>query len=378
MRKIVLVAGARPNFMKIAPILRGMEKAFRDRVQPVLVHTGQHYDQNMSQAFFESLGIRSPDHNLAVGSGSHAGQTAAIMTHFEDVCESEEPDTVVVVGDVNSTIAAGLVAKKLGITLAHVEAGLRSRDRSMPEEINRLATDAISDLFFTTEKKATRNLMSEGHPQEAIHFVGHVMIDNLFYQLDKLERTGPSRLSGDLKACLPKRYLCMTLHRPSNVDDPAVLEPLLAAVHELARELPVVFPCHPRTSKQIEAFGLQSLFIEPSNQNRRIASGILRLDPLSYNDFLFFWKDSACLLTDSGGLQEETTALGIPCLTLRENTERPITVDIGTNVLVGQDPQRLKQETARILSGGWSTGTVPELWDGRASERIVQVLSDGG
>mgnify|MGYP006286933283 CR=1 FL=1 len=377
MRKIILVAGARPNFMKIAPVLRVMEKDYRGRIQAVLVHTGQHYDQNMSQAFFDSLGIRTPDHHLKVGSGSHADQTAAIMTRFEDVCEEEGPDAVVVVGDVNSTIAAGLVAKKLGVDLAHVEAGLRSRDRSMPEEINRLATDAISDLFFTTEQEATRNLLKEGHPEESVHFVGHVMIDNLNYQLDKLDRMGPSRLSGDLKACLPDRYMCMTLHRPSNVDEKSVLEPMLTALHELAREVPVVFPCHPRTKKQIEAFGLQGLFVEYSGSDQLIDSGILRLDPLDYNDFLFVWKDAACVLTDSGGLQEETTALGIPCITLRENTERPITVDVGSNVIVGQDPKRLKQDAKRVLQGEWKAGVVPELWDGRASERIVGVL-DGG
>jgi UDP-N-acetylglucosamine 2-epimerase (non-hydrolysing) len=378
MLKIILVAGARPNFMKIAPLLRVMEKDYQGRIKPILVHTGQHYDRNMSQAFFDSLGIRAPDYHLKVGSGSHADQTAAIMTHFEDVCEDEAPDTVVVVGDVNSTIAAGLVAKKLNITLAHVEAGLRSGDRTMPEEINRLATDAISDLFFTTEEEATRNLIREGHRKACIHFVGHVMIDNLYYQLSKLDRKGPSPWSRDLKARLPERYLCMTLHRPSNVDDRNILAPMLKAIDEVACELPVIFPCHPRTGKKIEDFGLQHLFSDYSGINGRIHSGILRLDPLDYNDFLHLWRESTGVLTDSGGLQEETTALGIPCITLRENTERPITLDIGSNVLAGQDPKRIKAEVSRILAGERLSGKVPELWDGMASERIVWILNSNG
>jgi UDP-N-acetylglucosamine 2-epimerase (non-hydrolysing) len=354
-----------------------MEKDYRDRITPILVHTGQHFDHNMSDSFFESLGIRKPDHHLKVGSGSHADQTAAVMTRFEDVCEKENPDTVVVVGDVNSTIAAGLVAKKVGVTLAHVEAGLRSRDRAMPEEINRLATDAISDLLFTTEKAATRNLMMEGHPKEAVHFVGHVMIDNLYYQLEKLDRFGPSPWSQKLKARLPERYLCMTLHRPSNVDDKTILEPLLTAISELAEELPVIFPCHPRTGKQIAAFGLEKLFSTLTNTDGPVDSGILRLEPLDYNDFLNLWRDATCVLTDSGGLQEETTALKVPCITMRENTERPITLEMGSNVLVGRNPERIKSEAAKILSGDRRSVTVPELWDGRASERIVKVLSNG-
>ena len=373
MKKVILVAGARPNFMKIAPILRAIEN--HQDLNAVLVHTGQHYDDNMSEAFFSGLGIKKPDYYLGVGSDSHAVQTANIMVKFEEVCLKEMPDMVIVVGDVNSTIAAGLVAKKLHIKLAHVEAGLRSRDRQMPEEINRLATDAITDLFFTTEDDGTQNLLAEGHARDSVCFVGHVMIDNLFYQLGKIDdadSVSPSVRS--LKESLPERYLCMTLHRPSNVDDRESLTELMETVNEIAKEVPIIFPCHPRTRRRIDEFGLGDLFVEKGAASAPVSSGVVIMDPLNYNDFLYLWKDCAVMLTDSGGLQEETTALGVPCLTLRQNTERPVTVEVGTNILIGNDMGKLRLEVKKILKGKKKNGRIPDLWDGKAAERIVEVI----
>jgi UDP-N-acetylglucosamine 2-epimerase (non-hydrolysing) len=361
--KIILVAGARPNFMKIAPIIRAM-KHISD-LTPVLVHTGQHYDKNMSGTFFQTLGIPDPDYNLQVGSGSHAVQTAEVMVRFEEVCLKEKPDMVMVVGDVNSTIATGLTAKKLHITLAHVEAGLRSGDRTMPEEINRLATDAITDMFFTTEPQGTQNLINEGHPSESVHFVGHVMIDNLFYQLQNLTESTISPDVVKLKKSLPDKYICMTLHRPSNVDSCDNISKILNAVREISDFAPVVFPIHPRTLKNIETFGLKSL-LDTKN--------IITTQPLDYNDFLYLWRDSCLVLTDSGGLQEETTALKIPCLTVRENTERPVTAEIGSNIVVGTDVEKIMRFAMEAIEGKWKECRVPELWDGLASERIVKAL----
>lgn len=359
--KIILVAGARPNFMKIAPIIRAINK--KPELTPVLVHTGQHYDKNMSGTFFQTLGIPDPDYNLQVGSGSHAVQTAEVMVRFEEVCLKEKPDMVMVVGDVNSTIATGLTAKKLHITLAHVEAGLRSGDRTMPEEINRLATDAITDLFFTTEPQGTQNLINEGHPAESVHFVGHVMIDNLFYQLQNLTESAISSDIVKLKKSLPDKYICMTLHRPSNVDSSDNISRILKAVREISENAPVVFPIHPRTLKNIESFGLKSLLDTKS---------IITTQPLDYNDFLYLWKDSCLVLTDSGGLQEETTALKIPCITVRENTERPITAEVGSNEVVGTDSQKIIELSSFAIQGNWKDCRIPELWDGKASERIVE------
>ena len=364
MLKILLVAGARPNFMKIAPIIRAMKNC--PELKPVLVHTGQHYDQNMSGTFFRSLGIPEPEYNLLVGSGSHAVQTAEIMVKFEEICIREKPDVVLVVGDVNSTIAAGLAAKKLNIILAHVEAGLRSGDRTMPEEINRLATDAITDLFFTTEKEATLNLLKEGHEQEKVHFVGHVMIDNLFFQLHALNESTLLKDTIGLKKSLPSKYICMTLHRPSNVDSRENIGKILNAVKEISDLVPVVFPVHPRTKKNIEQFGLDRL-LETKN--------IMITQPLGYNDFLCLWKDSCLVITDSGGLQEETTALKVPCITVRENTERPITVDVGSNVIVGTDTQKIIDYAKKAICGEWKECKIPDLWDGKASERIVELLA---
>ncbi len=376
MKKILLVAGARPNFMKIAPILRSLDR-YPDELKGLLVHTGQHYDRNMSQTFFSSLGIPEPDYNLEVGSGSHAVQTANIMVSFEKVCLKEKPDIVLVVGDVNSTIAAGLVAKKLHITLCHVEAGLRSRDRSMPEEINRLATDAITDIFFTTEPEGTNNLCNEGQPEGSIFFVGHVMIDNLFYQLERIAKNGDRLIDpsvGKLKERLPEQYFCLTMHRPSNVDSKETLSGLLEAIGEIARQAPVIFPCHPRTRKNIEQFGLSSYLADGSGHASAIESGIIVTEPLGYNDFLYLWKDAAGVLTDSGGLQEETTAIKIPCITMRTTTERPITAEIGSNEVAGTDGDRIIALAEKMLEGKWKESLIPDLWDGKASERIVEIL----
>jgi UDP-N-acetylglucosamine 2-epimerase (non-hydrolysing) len=326
----------------------------------------------MSQTFFDELGIPAPDYNLEVGSGTHAEQTAAIMTRFEKVCIEENPDLVLVVGDVNSTAACGMVAKKLHVDLAHVEAGLRSGDRAMPEEINRIVTDAISDLFFVTERQGVDNLLREGQPKERIHFVGHVMIDNLFYQLERIEdATLPT--SGRIKEGAGNRYAAMTLHRPSNVDDPHTLRKILSALKQLAQDIPVIFPCHPRTRKRIEEFGLSEL-VSTIDECDFLLSGVLLTEPLGYMEFLNLWKDAVCVITDSGGLQEETTALKVPCITMRESTERPITAQVGSNEVIGTNTDRLKTLFESALQGQWKESRVPQLWDGKAAERIVDSL----
>jgi len=371
--KVILVAGARPNFMKIAPIIRAMDK--HGGYEVILVHTGQHYDEKMSKSFFSTLGIPEPQYNLEVGSGSHAYQTAEVMVRFESVCVDEKPDLVLVVGDVNSTIAAGLVAKKLQIKLAHVEAGLRSRDNCMPEEINRLATDAISDIFFTTEKNASDNLIAEGHKEGNIHFVGHVMIDNLYYQLNSLSNNKISQNILGIKAKINKSYICLTLHRPSNVDSSESLGNIINGVAEIAKNFPVIFPCHPRTREKLSQFSLDDLIIEYDETTENICSGIILVEPLAFDDFLYLWKDSLAVITDSGGLQEETSALGVPCLTIRENTERPITIDIGTNVLIGSDMKKLKDTIVNIKNENTKDASIPALWDGKAADRIVTILA---
>jgi len=371
MKKIILVAGARPNFMKIAPIIRALEN--EKNAEYVLVHTGQHYDAGMSQTFFGELGIPNPHHNLNVGSASHAVQTANIMIRFEEVCLKEKPDVVVVVGDVNSTAACGLVAKKLCIDLAHVEAGLRSNDRAMPEEINRIVTDAVSDYLFVTEPSGVSNLTREGHPQSRIHYVGHVMIDNLYYQLEKLSTAAPV-IGTEIKSKISQRYAVVTMHRPSNVDNRETLARLLAVFGRIAEKTPVVFPCHPRTLGRIREFKLDHL-CSFWKSGDAIHGGLVITPPLGYMDFLCLWKDALCVMTDSGGLQEETTALKIPCITFRETTERPVTAEIGSNEVVGTDTDKIADLFEKACAGRWKKSRVPELWDGKASERIVRTLA---
>jgi UDP-N-acetylglucosamine 2-epimerase (non-hydrolysing) len=346
------IVGARPNFMKVAPVLNAL-KSHKHVVQ-TLVHTGQHYDVNMSDVFFEQLGIPAPDINLAVGSGTHARQTAEIMTRFEPVALERKPDIVLVYGDVNSTVAAALVCAKLGIRVGHVEAGLRSFDRTMPEEINRLVTDQLADVLYTPSEDADRNLQREGIPPEKIFRVGNVMIDSLVKLLPLAQRQN--------KNGLPERYALVTLHRPANVDDSARLKGILQSLLEVNRSLSVVFPAHPRTRQRISDFGLN-------------AEQLRLLDPLPYLDFLGLQSRATVVITDSGGIQEETTYLGVPCLTLRENTERPVTVSLGTNVLVGRDPDKLRSELSLVLAGKAKKGTVPPLWDGHAGERIAALLA---
>jgi UDP-N-acetylglucosamine 2-epimerase (non-hydrolysing) len=361
--KIINVCGARPNFMKIAPLMDAYKQY--DQIEPLLVHTGQHYDKVMSQSFFDELGIPRPDVNLEVGSGSHAVQTAEIMTRFETYVLETKPDMVLVVGDVNSTVACALVARKLGVAVAHVEAGLRSFDETMPEEINRKLTDAISNLLFVTEQSGMDNLAREGVPDERVHLVGDVMIDTL---LKNLERAQQSSVLSDLG--LEKGgFAVTTLHRPSNVDDPATLGRLLDALEVVQRDMPIVFPCHPRTRNRLEATGLMG----------RIESlpGLRLVPPLGYLDFLCLTSTARMVLTDSGGIQEETTCLQVPCLTLRENTERPVTCTVGSNQLVGTDPERILSAYARITRGQVRC-EVPPLWDGKAAERIVALLSEIG
>jgi UDP-N-acetylglucosamine 2-epimerase (non-hydrolysing) len=360
--KFLIVAGARPNFMKVAPVLRAFRAAgFNEPGRTVLlVHTGQHYDARMSDDFFRDLGIPAPDINLNVGSGSHAQQTAAVMLAFEPVCVAEKPDWVVVVGDVNSTVACALTARKLHLRVAHIEAGLRSRDMSMPEEINRLCTDAISDLLFTTDEGAGENLRHEGVSSERICFVGNTMIDTLLANLQRARSVAP------LNGFRPRQFAVLTLHRPSNVDHEPTLRAILGAIGEIASHLPVVFPAHPRTIQRLSDFGLL--------ETVRATPGLKIIEPLSYLPFVGLVAQSRMVLTDSGGIQEETTVLGVPCLTMRENTERPITCEIGTNRLVGVDPARVLAAAREILDGRMTPSRIPEKWDGKAAERIVAAL----
>jgi UDP-N-acetylglucosamine 2-epimerase (non-hydrolysing) len=355
--KVFHVVGARPNFMKVAPVLNAL-RAYQHVVQ-TLIHTGQHYDTNMSDVFFDQLGIPAPDVNLAVGSGTHTRQTAEIMLRFEPVVMEGEPDIVLVYGDVNSTVAAALVCAKLGVRVGHVEAGLRSFDRTMPEEINRLVTDQLADLLFTPSEDGDINLQKEGIAAEKIFRVGNVMIDSLVKLLPMAQRQNSNGL--------PERYALVTLHRPANVDDGAALKSILQLLLEVNRDLAVVFPAHPRTRQRIAEFGLE--FGSTTEQLRL-------LDPLPYVDFLGLQSRAQVVITDSGGIQEETTYLGVPCLTMRDNTERPITVSMGTNVLVGRDAQKLRAELARVMAGKQKKGTIPPLWDGRAGERIAAVLAE--
>jgi UDP-N-acetylglucosamine 2-epimerase (non-hydrolysing) len=356
--KVVAVVGARPNFVKIAPIMA--ELAEYPYISTTLVHTGQHYDAQMSDSFFANLDIPRPDVNLKVPAGGAVTQIAEIMTRIEPVMESVCPDVVIVVGDVNSTVAATFAAVKMGYPVAHVESGLRSFDRSMPEEINRVLTDAVSDVLFTTEPAAQENLVREGVAPQRIHFVGNVMIDTLFRYRERARRSDVLERLG----LEPGGYTVLTLHRPSNVDDEGTLGLLLAAVARIQAEIPVVFPVHPRTRSRLEVV---SGVLPPM-------PGLRVVDPMRYLDFLQLMAESKCVLTDSGGIQEETTALGIPCLTLRHNTERPITVTCGTNRIVGTEPETIYRGWREVSDGRWPDGTLPELWDGKAASRIVRVL----
>lgn len=363
---LACVVGARPNFMKMAPLLRALE-AYPE-VQTTLIHTGQHYDAQLSDIFFEELGMRRPDISLEVGSGKHGAQTARILERFEAVLEEGPPgggkyNRVVVVGDVNSTLAATLVTVKLGIPVAHVEAGLRSFDRSMPEEINRIVTDSLSDMLLVSEPAGMDNLLREGHAEERLYLVGNVMIDTL-------RRLLPKAQSRDIleRVRLEKgRYGVVTLHRPANVDEPETLARLLEVLVEVARDLPLVFPIHPRTEARLQHFGLL--------ERLKTAPGMVLLPSQGYLDFLCLTSQARVIITDSGGLQEESTALGIPCLTLRPNTERPITVHEGTSTLVSSDPKRLRQCLRAVLDGTYKQGRCPSLWDGQAAERIAEVLA---
>ena len=369
--QILCVVGARPNFIKIAPIMRALNNPDLG-LSACLLHTGQHYDAAMKKSFFDQLQIPEPDIDLGVGSGSHAVQTAEIMKRFEPVLDEVKPKAVLVVGDVNSTIACALVAVKKNIPVIHVEAGLRSGDRAMPEEINRVLTDQISDLLFTTEKTAEPNLTNEGIGVGRIHFAGNVMIDTLLFNLDRAVSTeqtieaSPCPESSDFPD-LSKGYGLVTLHRPSNVDEPIVLERLLKVLGQVSTELPLIFPVHPRTKNKIAEAGLEPLI---ANAN------VYCLPPLGYLEMLGVMKDAKLVLTDSGGIQEETTALGVPCITLRENTERPITVEEGTNTIVGSDPDKILACVSNTLETGGKSGMVPELWDGKAAERIAKIISD--
>lgn len=363
MLKVINVAGARPNFMKVAPIVAAMKRR-QAEFQPLLVHTGQHYDEAMSEAFFRDLEMPEPDVYLGIGSGSHALQTAAIMRAFEPVVVKEKPDWVMVVGDVNSTLACALVCAKLGIKVAHVEAGLRSRDRTMPEEINRLLTDQIADLLLTPSQDADANLRAEGIPAERISFVGNVMIDSL---LGNIERAELFESHPDLRL-KDKGYAVLTLHRPSNVDETGAFVRVLEALENIAGRLPIVFPAHPRTRKMIAELGL-------SERVERIKN-LFVIDPIGYLGFLQLLNRSCLVLTDSGGIQEETTVLGIPCVTLRENTERPITVEMGTNIIAGTDPANITRAAFAALDNPPDTSTlrVPPLWDGHTADRILDAL----
>jgi len=354
--RVCNVVAARPNFMKMAPVVLELQKRGVDQF---LVHTGQHYDANMSDVFFEELGMPRPDVHLGVGSGSHATQTAAVLTAFEATCLERKPTMVVVAGDVNSTIAAGLAATKLRIPVAHVEAGLRSFDRDMPEEINRILTDHLSDLLFATEEDGVVNLKNEGISGEKVHLVGNCMVDSLFRHVESALSNRPWEARG----VEPSKYALLTIHRPSNVDDDNALRALMKAINRVSLALPVVFPVHPRTRDRMGRAGIV------------LADGVKLCEPMPYLAFLGMMAKAKCVLTDSGGIQEETTALGVPCLTLRENTERPVTIKQGTNRLVGSDPQAIEGAVGEVLEGRWPVGVRPALWDGHAAVRIADVLT---
>lgn len=352
--RIVHVVGARPNLMKLAPVYRSIAKF--PEIEQLVVHTGQHYDFNMSDVFFQQFGTGAPDINLQVGSASHAKQTAEVMVRFENVVLEQRPDLVLAYGDVNSTVAAALVCAKLAVRVGHVEAGLRSFDRSMPEEINRLVTDQLADLLFTPSEDGDRNLDREGIPREKVHLVGNVMIDTLVRMLPVCQT--------HLPADVPSRFALVTLHRPSNVDDLDWLKSLLQTLEQISSDLTILFPIHPRTRQRMKDIGLNGS-----------TSRLRFMEPQPYLAFLALQRRAAVVITDSGGIQEETTYLQVPCLTVRENTERPITVEMGTNILVGRDAERIRKELEMILAGQTKRGRVPPLWDGHAAERIAEIIA---
>jgi len=360
--KIINIVGARPNFMKIAPIMDAMAES--NIIDPVLLHTGQHYDEKMSDMFFRELGIPKPDIYLGVGSLSHAKQVARIMELFDDICISEKPDGVLVVGDVNSTMACSLVAAKQGIKVIHVEAGLRSYDRTMPEEINRLVTDSIADLLLTPSIDASENLLREGVSPEKIEMVGNVMIDTLFKFMPKFEKSAILEQMN----LEPKTYVLVTMHRPSNVDEKENLQKILNVFEEIGKKAKVVFPVHPRTLKNIKHFGLEDRISKMKS--------LILCEPLGYLDFQKLMSNAGLVITDSGGVQEETTALGIPCITVRENTERPITISVGSNELTGNNYEKITSLAKDALAGKWKKCEVPKLWDGKAAKRIVKILEN--
>ena len=360
--KLLIVAGARPNFMKIAPIIHEIDR--RDIHTAILVHTGQHYDEQMSDTFFRELMIPDPDEHLHVGSASHAVQTAKIMISFEPVLERYEPAAVIVVGDVNSTLACALVAAKLGVTVVHVEAGLRSRDRAMPEEINRIATDAVSDLLLTPSEDGDANLMAEGIPPERIRFVGNIMIDTLREQ----EAMAEPPDVWDVAGLQERGYVLLTMHRPSNVDDAETLQHFLRIFEDVRERYPIVWPLHPRTRGQLVRFGLIEQVVD---QDR-----LFLVDALPYRQNLYMMKRAAAVITDSGGVQEETTALGVPCLTIRENTERPITVTHGTSTLVGSDREAILAVIDGVVEGKDKRGSIPPLWDGKTAARVIDAIEE--
>ncbi|GAB3100092.1 UDP-N-acetylglucosamine 2-epimerase (non-hydrolyzing) [Aestuariicella hydrocarbonica] len=360
---ILCVVGARPNFMKIAPIMRVFNRE-DNNFSAKLLHTGQHYDQSMKVSFFDQLNIPEPDIDLGVGSGTHAVQTAEVMKKFEPVLDTIQPKMVLVVGDVNSTLACALVAVKKGVPVIHVEAGLRSNDRSMPEEINRILTDQISDLLFITEESARQNLVKEGVCEHKIHFVGNVMIDTLLHNLECATPVESILTNVNNRF---KEYGLVTLHRPSNVDDPKVLSSLVETLLNISKDLKLVFPVHPRTLKQLQLYDLLQVLEQ---------SDIQMLPPLGYLEMLGLMRSAKVVLTDSGGIQEETTALGVPCITLRDSTERPITLTEGTNVLVGSNPKCIREAFDSVITTGGKSGRIPEFWDGRAAERIVEVIHE--
>ena len=361
MKKVITVAGARPNFIKIAPLHRAFLKK-PDRFEHKICHTGQHFDQNMSKIFFEELEIPEPDFNLGVGSGSHADQTARIMIEFEKIMIREKPDLILVPGDVNSTLACSVVASKMGISIGHVEAGLRSFDRAMPEEINRIVTDVLSDYLFVSERSGLANLKAEGVADEKIHFVGNIMIDSLVHFLPSINNSNVLERLGLTKS----EYTLLTFHRPRNVDSRNSLSELVDTLNRLALKTKLVFPMHPRTRKNLSEHGLST----------KMDPGILLLDPVGYIDFLALTRSAKLVITDSGGIQEETTFLGVQCITVRDNTERPVTVSEGTNQLVGTDLKKVEVAAEKVLAGEIKQGAVPELWDGQTAERIVRIVTE--